>query len=197
MATTVHLVRHAAHGLLGRVLTGRLPSIPLSPAGQEQAERLAEHFASLPLRGVISSPLERARATAQPIADRHGLDVLVENDFTEIDFGEWTGQEFDALHARPDWQAWNRLRSLALPPGGEGMLQAQSRALAALAHLRRAHPDGDVVVVSHADVLKAILAHVLGIPIDLMQRVELDPASRSSVVFSNDDLRVLSVNLPV
>ena len=196
MATIVHLLRHAEHGLLGRVLAGRMEGVGLSAAGRAQADALAAGLSSRPIAAVWSSPLQRARETAAPLAARLGLAVTVEAGLNEVDFGGWTGLGFDELHGRPEWVAWNCLRSCNQVPGGESMGQAQARALDAVWRLCRAVGDGEAAVVSHSDVLKAVLAHVLGMPVDLMQRMEIDPASRSVVTFHGTDVRVNGVNLP-
>lgn len=196
MATTFHLIRHGTYPLLGHVLGGRSAGHSLDAAGRAQAEALAEALAVRPIRAVVSSPLERTRETAAPIAARHGLAVAIEPDLNEIDFGEWTGAAFDELHARPAWRAFNLFRSSTPIPGGETMLAAQARAMAALLRLRAAYPEGDVAVVSHGDVVKAILAHFLGVSLDLFRRFEISPASRSVVVMHAEDAQVLAVNLP-
>jgi probable phosphoglycerate mutase len=146
---------------------------------------------------VVSSPLERAQQTAAPIAATFGLNITTEAGLDEIDFGSWTGMAFDALHDLPAWHAWNMFRGTAATPGGETMLQALTRAFATLTRLRRAYPESEVVLVSHQDVLKAILAHSLGTPLDVMHRIELAPASRSILqLFDNGDMRVDGLNLP-
>ena len=195
-ATTLHLVRHAAHGLLGKVLAGRMPGVGLSAEGAAQAAALADELAAHPIRAVLSSPVQRAQETAAPIAARHGLPVLTDPGLDEIDFGAWTGMAFGALADDPAWHAWNRFRSLAPTPGGEGMAAAQARALGAVARARSAWPEGDVVLVGHSDVLKAVLAHVLGTPLDLLHRIDLAPACRSVLVLWDDGARVDGVNLP-
>ncbi len=177
-AATLILVRHASHGLLGRVLAGRMAGVGLSEAGRAEAVALAGALAGLPVRAVWSSPMQRAVETAGPIAAVHGLVPVVEPGLDEVDFGEWTGLGFDTLGGAA-WEAWNRERGMAAVPGGETMLAVQARAVAVM---RRAAAGGGVVVlVSHQDVLKAMLAHVLGMPLDLLHRMEVAPASRSLV----------------
>lgn len=173
-----------------------MQGVGLSEEGRGQAERLAAGLARRPIAAVVSSPLQRAQETAAPIAARLGLPVTTDAGFDEIDFGEWTGRAFAALDGDPAWDAWNRFRSVAACPGGESMLAAASRAVGAARALRAAHPDGEVVVVSHQDVLKALLAHLLGIPLDLFGRMALDPAHRSVVVLWESDVRVEGINLP-
>ena len=173
-----------------------MPGVALSAEGRAQAVLLAASLAGRPVAAVLSSPVQRAQETAAPIAARLGLAVTTDAGLDELDFGEWTGLAFAELEGRPQWDAWNRARSLASCPGGESMVAAQARALASVARLRQAHPGGELVLVSHQDILKAVLAHVLGVPLDLFQRITLDPAHRSVVVLFEADARVDGINLP-
>lgn len=182
--------------MLGRTLTGRMPGVGLSEAGLAEAGRLAARFAAGGgVSAVVSSPLQRAQETAGPIAAALGLGVLTEPGLDEIDFGAWSGVAFAALGGA-GWDHWNRFRSMAPTPGGETMLGAQARAVAAAGRLRRVHGAAAVVVVSHQDVLKALLAHWLGMPLDFMQRLELAPGSCSTVRLWDDDVRVDGINVP-
>ena len=171
-----------------------MPGVPLNGHGHAQATALAARFATHPIAAVIGSPVQRAQETAQPIAAAHRLPVQIDPGFEEIDFGAWTGLTFEALAPDPAWQAWNRQRSLAACPGGETMHEAQARAMRALGRLRDAHPHGTVVVVSHADVLKAILAPALGLTLDQLHRLTIDPASVSTLVLFDAEIRVDALN---
>lgn len=173
-----------------------MPGVGLSKEGNAQAERLAASFVARPPAAVVSSPLERARATAAPIAVALQLALAIEPAFDEIDFGAWTGRSFADLESDPEWGSWNRLRSSTRCPEGETMLGAQARAVAGLIALRAAHPDGEVVVVSHQDILKALLCHALGAPLDMLQRLAFDPAHRAILHMSDDWCRVDALNLP-
>lgn len=195
-ATTFHLIRHASYDLLGCVLAGRAPGHALNAAGRAEAARLAEALASRKLAAVVASPIERANETARIIAKRQNLDVLTEPDLTEVDFGAWMGMAFAALNADPGWAAFNAFRSTAPTPGGETMAQAQARAIAALVRLAARYPGREVAAVSHGDVVKAVIAHALGAPLDLFHRIEIDPASRSVVALEAGGVRVLGINLP-
>jgi broad specificity phosphatase PhoE len=179
MTTTVYLVRHAAHGLLGRVLTGRMPGVRIAEAGQVQAEQLARRLAEERIVAVWSGPLERTCATAMPIARLLGLSVTIAPGLDEIDFGEWTGRSFEALARDPVWANWNSARSVTRPPGGETILEVQARAVAEIERARREHVSGGVVMVSHGDVIRAAVAYHLGLPVDCMLRFEVRPASIS------------------
>ena len=194
--TVVHLVRHAAHGLLGQVLTGRMAGVPLSEAGRAQAAALARRFGGMEIAAVLSSPVQRALETAGPIAAALGLAVAVEAGLDEIDFGAWTGRRFDALEGQAEWVSWNRCRSMAAAPDGETMLAAQARAVAAVMRAGRAFAGRQVVMVSHQDVLKAVVAGVLGVSLDRLDRFGLDPASRTVVTLMAEGARVDLLNAP-
>ncbi len=184
--TLLHLVRHGAHDLVGRVLAGRMPGVHLSAEGVLQAGRVADALAFRTIVAVLSSPQPRAQETAAPIAARHGLPVEIEHGLDELDFGEWQGMEFAALDERADWRAWNRARGLAAAPGGETMMQAQARILAVLAGARARWPGGEVVLAGHQDVLRAALLGVLGAPLDLFGRLALAPGGRATVRLWNE-----------
>jgi broad specificity phosphatase PhoE len=191
MAALFHLVRHGAYELLDHALGGR-GAYPLSPQGREQAERVGAALAPRRPVGVVSSPVSRARETADLIARRLDLEVELEPAFSEINFADWTGARFQDLGSDPTWHAWNGFRSTAAVPGGEGMLAVQGRAIAGL--VRHARSDGELVIVTHADIIKAMLMHFLGAPLDLMRRLEIGPGSISQLLLLPDDARVLAIN---
>ncbi|HEX3350177.1 MAG TPA: histidine phosphatase family protein [Acetobacteraceae bacterium] len=193
MTLTLHLIRHASYGMLGRGLAGRASGYSLSEQGRAEAEALAASLASCPIDVIVSSPLERARETAEPLARRLGIPVRIDPAFTEIDFGVWTGKSFDALRGDAEWRRWNVFRSMAAIPGGETMHAVQARGLAAV----QALSEGEVAIVTHSDVIKALLTHFLGMPLDLFPRIEIAPASRSQVRLFQDNVRVDAINLPL
>ncbi len=193
--TTFLLVRHAAHDWLGRGIAGRLPGVGLNVQGQAQAQQLVERLAALPIAAIYSSPQQRTQETAQQLAQRLGLQVGLEPGFDEIDFGDWTGWSFAQLEAAgAAWKHWVERRSSARPPGGEAFANVPVRAMAALRQLHWAHPDGQVVVVSHGDVIKAIVATCLGLSLDHLERFDVAPASVSVIEMGADwqQLRLLN-----
>jgi probable phosphoglycerate mutase len=194
VATTVILVRHASHDRVGTILCGRMPGVTLGEEGRREAKALADRFRGETIAAVISSPLERARETAEIIADRIGMAVEIDEALNEIDFGAWTGQSFDALDPDPHWRLWNSSRSTARPPGGEAMSAAQARIVHRIERLRDEHPDGQVILVGHCDVLKSALAHHLGLSLDRYDRFEISPASVSVLALWPGGSRVMSVN---
>jgi len=192
--TTFLLLRHAAHTLAGDVLAGHTPGVHLSRQGQQQAQQLVARLAALPIAAIYSSPLERTMQTAQALASRLNLPVQASASFAEIDFGEWSGKRFDELAGDPRWQAWNSFRSSAPLPNGGLMLEVQWRAVAALQSLCRQYPDQLVAIVSHADVIKAVIAHYLGLHLDLFQRIEISPASASVITVDEWGARLIRLN---
>jgi probable phosphoglycerate mutase len=193
--TVFCLVRHGAYGLIDHGLGGREPH-SLSHEGLAQAGRVADALSARPIAALLSSPVQRARETAAVLGARLELTVEIEPDFAEIEFGDWTGASFESLGEVPAWKAWNRFRSMAPVPGGETMLAVQARALAGVQRLAASFPDGEVVVVSHGDVIKAMLAHFLGSPLDLLRRIDIAPCSISRIALYDQDAKVLGVNLP-
>ena len=192
--TRLYLIRHGNTDWVGRVLAGRAPGIALNAEGREQAARLPDRLAGVPIDKIVSSPLERARETAAPLAARLGLEVEVRDGVTEVDYGDWTGRTFAEVGPDPLWRRYDATRSVTRIPGGELALEVQARVVAELERLARETPDGVVAVVSHGDPIKSALAHVVGSPLDLIQRLEISPASVSVVELGDRGPRVLCVN---
>src|SRR5947207_2621131 len=153
--TVFHLVRHGQHGLLGRVLAGRMPGVGLDERGRAEIAAVAERLADEPVAAIYASPLQRTRESAEIVAARLGLPIEFRDDVIELDFGEWTGSTFDAIRADPRWEAWRTQRSIARIPGGESMREVQKRIVEALLDINQIHPHQTVVLVSHGDVIRS------------------------------------------
>lgn len=193
--TTFLLARHAAHDWLGRGIAGRLPCVALNREGREQAQALAQILAGAGIDALYTSPQQRARETLAPVAARLGLPVQVAQEFDEIDFGGWTGRTMAQLRAdAAPWRLWVEQRSIATPPGGEPFAQVQHRALAGIERLRRLHPEQVLLVMSHGDVIKAVLAHFLGMSLNHLERFDIAPASVSVLVAAAQGSQVRSIN---
>jgi broad specificity phosphatase PhoE len=192
--TTFALIRHASHALLGHTIVGRAPGVPLSPDGAREAERIAERLERSGIGALYSSPLERARATAAPVAARLHVDVQIADELNEIDFGDWTNRTLAELHELEEWRRFNVFRSTSRIPNGEAMAEVQGRMLRLIERLCSAHSEQSVALVSHGDVIKATLAHCLGVPLDLFQRIEISPASVSLVRIARYGPEVLLIN---
>ncbi|MFZ9629801.1 MAG: MSMEG_4193 family putative phosphomutase [Ilumatobacteraceae bacterium] len=193
--TLVLLVRHGQTPTTGKVLPGRAPGLHLADAGREQAERAAARLAELPkVDAIYASPLERARETAAPIAAARRLRVRIDRGLLECDFGDWTGGELSKLSKLPEWQTVQRAPSTFTFPGGESFTAMQTRIVSAVDRIRTTHPGGVVVCVSHADPIKALVAHAMGTHIDLFQRIVISTCSITAIAYGAGVPVVLTVN---
>ncbi len=196
--TLVLLVRHGQTPTTGKVLPGRAPGLHLADKGHEQAAAAATRIAALTngraVAAVYASPLERTRETAAPIAAALGLRVRQAKGLIECDFGTWTGAELKKLAKLPEWRTVQRNPSGFRFPGGESFTEMQARICTQIDRLRRDHPGATVVAVSHADPIKAAVAHALGTHLDLFQRIVVSPCSVSAVLYTADGPIVLAVN---
>jgi probable phosphomutase (TIGR03848 family) len=185
------------------VLAGRTPGVALDDTGRNQAAGVAERLATLPLRRIVSSPLERCRQTAsalaraqqqaqeqaRPEAQPEVPRVRVDRRWTECGYGTWTGRPLKQLAKDPLWKTVQSHPSGVTFPDGEAMRDMQNRAVAAARQTDReieaeAGPDALWAVVSHGDVIKAVLADALGLHLDQFQRLVIDPGSVSVVRYT-------------
>ncbi|WP_208027152.1 MSMEG_4193 family putative phosphomutase [Rhabdothermincola sediminis] len=194
-ATLVLFVRHGLTPTTGDVLPGRARGLRLSEQGREQAEQVARRLATVrKVAAVYASPLERTRETAKPIARMLGLPVRVERGLLECDFGAWTGRQLKELRRLPEWRVVQRHPSGFRFPGGESFLEMQARMVGTVQRLVAAHPGEAIVAVSHADPIKAAVAHAVGSHLDLFQRVVISPCSVTAVWYGSGGPTVLTTN---
>ena len=194
-ATLVLLVRHGLTPTTGKLLPGRAAGLHLSDDGRAQAQGAAGRIAQLAkVDAIYASPLERARETAAPIASARKLRVQIDKGLLECDFGDWTGAELKKLMKLPEWNTVQRAPSTFTFPGGESFTAMQNRIVGTLDRLRAAHPGGVIVCVSHADPIKAAVAHALGTHIDLFQRIVISTCSVTAIAYGAGAPTVLTVN---
>jgi probable phosphomutase (TIGR03848 family) len=181
--TTIYLIRHGENDFIGKThkLAGWLPNIHLNERGRLQAKTLADLFEGIRIKAIYASPLERTMETAEPIAKAKGLRVESRQALGEIGYGRWEGQSLKALTRRKLWPVIQNTPSLARFPEGESFVEAQDRVVAEIESLRAIHKSSKAafLCVSHADVIKLIIAHYIGLPLDLFQRIVVMPASIS------------------
>jgi probable phosphomutase (TIGR03848 family) len=196
--TTVLLVRHGQTPTTGTTLPGRAAGLHLAEAGVEQADRAATRIAELAgvtrIHAVYSSPLERARQTAAPIASALRTRPAVAKGLTECDFGDWTGRELKQLVKLPEWQTVQRAPSTFRFPNGESFAEMQHRIVSTIDGLRAKHAGGTIVCVSHADPIKALVAHVVGTHLDLFQRIVISTCSITALAWGGGGPIALTVN---
>jgi probable phosphomutase (TIGR03848 family) len=177
------LLRHAVTEDTGARLSGWTPGLHLSERGREQAKGLADRLGPVPLEALYASPLERCQETAAVVAEAKGLKVDTLEDVGEVRYGDWTGRALKELAREPLWKVVQSTPSAARFPEGESLFEMQARAVLAVERLRGAHPSQTVAVCSHADVIKALTCHYLGMHLDLFQRLVVGPASLTAIAF--------------
>jgi broad specificity phosphatase PhoE len=175
---TAVLIRHASADSAG-LLAGRMRGMALNQKGRAEAERLAVAARRFGIAAVYSSPRERALETAVALGSAIGLTPLVDESFDELDYGEWSGKRISDMDSSGDarWRAFNRRRAIVRPPLGEWMIEAQIRAVLRLRSLAAIHFRATVGIVSHADVIRAVVAYYCGVSFDNILRITISPAS--------------------
>ena len=195
-STLILFVRHGQTETTGQVLPGRAKGLKLSAVGEAQANRLgqvikvSQHEPS----AIYTSPMERTRQTAKLIAKPNMLKPISNKGFTEANFGDWTGRKLSELRKLKDWQRVQHTPSNFRFPNGESFVEIQSRALNSIENLTAEHQNETIMVVSHADTIKMIMANALGIHLDPFQRITINPCSVSGVLYTANRPIVLCVN---
>jgi probable phosphomutase (TIGR03848 family) len=197
---TVILLRHGrSTSNTAMTLAGRSDGVDLDDKGREQAQALVDRIGALPVRAIVRSPLLRCERTVEPLAEALGLDPVVDERISEVDYGSWTGRKIGDLVKEPLWAVVQQQPSAAVFPGGEGLAHVQARAVAAVReHDRRLAElhEGDVlwIACTHGDVIKAVVADALGTHLDSFQRITADPASMSVIRYTALRPFVIHVN---
>ena len=190
------LVRHGENDWVKKHrLAGWLPGVHLNETGRKQAQEAGIRLASLPVQAVYSSPVIRCVETAEYIAPQFDLPIILNEEFGETRYGKWEGKKIKKLARKPSWQIVQFYPSRMRFPKGEALREVQFRAVQALEKLAAKHESETVVVVSHADVIKLVVAHYIGVHIDLFQRIAVSPASVSVLHLSDKGfVQVLRIN---
>ena len=193
MTKIIHLIRHGHHALLGTTLCGRMKDVDLDDLGCRQIARCSEAV-SPPPTVIQSSPQRRTMHSAGILAERFGLAVEIVPALNEIDYGEWTGRSFVELEQDPRWSSWNTRRETSRPPNGETMHALQRRVVNHLEQLRRDGSAETVVLVSHAEPIRAALLHYAGRGLDDFLSIVVDPASISTLSVDGNGIRIAEIN---
>ena len=200
--TLVILVRHAHSTANGSgILAGRMEGVHLSALGKVQAKKLSTRLGEIPLKALRSSPLARCQETIDPWMKYRQKSIsylkpslVFDEDLAEVDYGLWSGKKLRALSRDPLWKTIQRSPSQVIFPEGEGLLAMQERSMKSLHAALAQRGRGHVLLVSHGDVLKSIVASALNMHLDEFQRIVIDPASISILDFSGEKTRVLLLN---
>lgn len=194
--THILLIRHAVNDFVktGK-LAGRTPGVHLNEEGQKQAEALGERLASATLHQLISSPIERTMETAQAVQKHHPhLELQLNDQIGEVDYGDWQGAVINDLRQRKMWDVIQEYPTRAYFPNGEAMRDVQVRAVNEIERLVSAYPSDTIAIFSHADLIKMVVAHYLGMHLDVFQRIVISPASITGIQLGHSRPFVTTVN---
>ena len=191
---TLLLVRHGHTDAAGKRLTGWQPGVHLNDRGRADADRLVERLDGVRVEAIYSSPLERCRETAAPLAKARRLSVHSRRRLIDTGYGEWTGRSIAQVRKTKLWRTVERVPSAMRFPGGESLLEVQARAVDEVNRIAQDHRKGIVVVVSHADPIRLVIAHAAGAHADHLHRLVVDPGSITIVALGDSVPRLLRVN---
>ena len=195
--TTVVLVRHGLTAMTGPVLAGWTPGLHLDERGVAQAAAVAERLRPVPFDAVVSSPLDRCLDTAGAVLDGRSLELQVDDRLGECRYGDWTGRPLKELAKDPLWKVVQAHPSAVTFPGPEGepLRETQARAVAAVRDWNaRLGPDATWLACSHGDVIKSVIADAMGLHLDQVQRIVVDPCSVTVIRYTELRPFVVRVN---
>jgi probable phosphoglycerate mutase len=192
--TTFYLVRHGTNDFIGKAIAGRTPGVHLNAVGLEQAKRIADRLEGEGIQRIVCSPMERCRETVAPLAERIRVPVEISDAVIEINFGDFNGKTLKELEPLPEWKKWNSNRTLMHLPNGENIGQVQARMVQEVLRLRRESNGKKIAIFSHGDPLRSIVCYFLGVSLDIMSRVEINPGSVSMVTMVENEVRVNLLN---
>ncbi len=194
--THILLIRHAVNDFVktGK-LAGRTPGVHLNDDGKAQAEALGKRLADSKLHQIISSPLDRTQETAQAVAQYHPhLQIQTNDEIGEVDYGDWQGASISSLRGRKMWGVIQEYPTRAYFPNGETMRNVQVRAVNEIERLAREYPTHTIAIFSHADLIKMVVAHYLGMHLDVFQRIVISPASITGIQLGHSRPFITTVN---
>ena len=195
--TLVLLVRHGQTPTTGIELYGRKPGVHLSDKGLDQAKNVAQRISAMGrqrFEAIYCSPLERTKQTAQAISSELKLKVKQDRGLIELDVGDWTGRKLTQLRKLKSWSSVQKYPSGFRFPNGESFTEMQTRMAGTVNRLVERHPGKAIVAVSHADPIRALVAHAMGTHLDLFQRTVVSPCSVTAILYTRNGPVVLSVN---
>lgn len=197
----VVLIRHAHSEANEKgILSGRISGVHLSATGRKQSQELIVRLGAIKIAQLRISPLERCAQTIAPWWSNHGernnpgVEILEDQNLLEVDYGSWSGKKLAVLSRHKLWKTVQHQPSSMYFPSGEGLAAMQERAMRAVHESISSQRKGAILLVSHGDVIKAIVASCLGMHLDLFQRIVIDPASITIIDFDGTEPRITLLN---
>jgi len=197
--TKILLIRHGDTDNVDKVLAGRIDS-SLNDEGISQSLRIAEVLKHLTIHAIYASPLKRTQETAQPLANYLNLDVKINNELNQVNFGDLQGLSIDALFQDPNWKIFEENPALAKIPGGEDGFMVRERVSAAILKLINQYPqDAVIAIFSHGSIIRHTISYFIGLPLENLNQIRIAPASISTLTIFEKKGRLLHLNqeLPV
>lgn len=197
--TKILLIRHGDTDYVDEALAGRIDS-SLNAEGVIQSHRVADALKHLSVDAIYASPLKRTLETAQPLARFLKLDVKINYELNQVNFGDWQGQSFDELIQDPNWRIFQENPALAKIPGGEDGLMVRTRVSTAILKLISQYPqDAVIAIFSHGSIIRHTISHLIGLPLENLNQIRIAPASISTLSIFDDKGKLLHLNqeLPV
>ena len=191
----IYLLRHGHSTANAKsILAGRDPKVLLTKLGKDQAMAVSKYFEEISLAAIYSSPLPRCLETLKPVQARFSkLEVQKLPGVIEMDYGTWSGKKLLNLSKLALWRTIQARPSLVRFPEGESFLEMSDRAFSAIR--AAAIPGENILICSHGDVIKSIIASATGLNLDNFQKLSADPASISIIEISGDSTRLISANI--
>lgn len=190
----LYLVRHGqTEWNYQKRVMGRRP-IPLNATGVQQAQGIAKDLKDWPIEKIASSSLLRTKETSQIISDALGLSFKVYDGLIEIGVGEWEGNYWDEMGNDPQLKAFETTPSITRPPGGETLTEVQERAVHTIEEILLEEKPSNLLIVSHADTIRAVIAHYIQMDLDQSRRLQIDNASLSIIKTNPNQGRLTLMN---
>ena len=182
MGSIIFLRHGQAKNNTERILAGRTPGVPLTDKGHDQAKKAAKFLEDMNISAIYSSPIERAKNTAEIVAEHTSVDVRIDDRLIELDMGKFTGMPYDDIfnsHGNVFMKFYRGELEIA-HNGVETFADVKKRVLGIVDHVVDNHPDENVVLVTHMDPIKAMLSTV----------VSLSPENLFELIIANASLNI-------
>ena len=194
--TTIYLIRHGQTDWNKKKIFRGRADVPLNEYGRKEAEALSRHLENVRVDACYSSPLSRARETAEIVARPHSLDVMIDEGIIDVDYGEWQGISDKEVDKRftEIYRRWVERPHHTKFPGGESLAMVKKRSLVSLERIRVGHPDGVVLVVAHRVVTKVVMCALLGLGNAAFWRIRQDNCAYNVIELAGDGAVVVAMN---